>query len=209
MPTRASDRITSRLTGYILSAKYEKLPSKVIAEAKKGFLDLLRVAIAGSQEPSTRIVLKASGALAAAGRSTIIGTKSRAIPTVAALVNGHAAHALDYDDTQHSCRTHISAPVLASILAVAESIGSSGKQVLNAYVVGFEIGCRLGRSARFGDHLSRAGIHPVGVLGHVGAVAAVGNIIGLAPRQMNFAFGLAASQAAGLMRSIGTMCKPL
>lgn len=201
--------ITDQLTKYVLSTRYENLPGQVVTEAKKGFLDFLGVAIVGSREPSTRILLNASGALTTRGEATILGTRVRTLPAVAALVNGHAAHALDYDDTQPGRTTHISAPVLAATLAVAENARFSGKKVLSAYIAGFEIGCRLGRSARFGHHLIRNGIHPIGILGHVGAVAAVGHIVGLAPLQMNYGFALAASQAAGLVRSFGTMCKPL
>ncbi|MBI4526944.1 MAG: MmgE/PrpD family protein [Deltaproteobacteria bacterium] len=201
--------ITARLVDYSLSSQYEHLPGNVITEAKKGFLDLLGVALAGSADPSTRTLTEVSGAGSVVGVATVLGTGIKTLPAIAALSNGYAAHALDYDDTQHRCRTHMSAPVLAAALPVAEVRRANGREVLNAYVTGFEIGCRLGRVAGFGDHLSHSGVHPIGVLGHFGAAAAAGRLLNLKPLQMNYCFAIAASQAAGLMRSLGTMSKPL
>jgi 2-methylcitrate dehydratase PrpD len=129
--------------------------------------------------------------------------------TTAALVNGFAAHALDYDDTQHNCNTHMSAPVLGAAFTLAGVLHCSGKELLAAYVAGFELGCRLGRVRRFGRHLQQQGFHPTGVLGHFGATAAATRLMGLDAGRLKHAWGIAATQTSGLTRSFGTMCKPM
>jgi len=130
-----------------------------------------------------------------------------ATPTVAAAVNGYGAHALDYDDTQHKVGTHMSAPVIPAALVMAVMFHRSGRDLLTAYVAGFEVGCRLGRAARFATHLSRRGIHATGYLGHFGAAAATGKLSGLDGLRMRRAFGIAAGHASGILKSFGTMGK--
>lgn len=201
--------ITKRLADFGLSLAYEDLPPKIIDEAKNGILDFLGVALLGSQNESTRMLLHSSGISDNGGQATVLGTAKQTSPTVAALANAYAAHAMDYDDTQHDCGTHMSAPVLGAALVLAETCHHSGKDLLTAYVAGFEVGCRLGRVGRFGDCLQRHGIHGTGFLGHLGAVAAAGKLTGLDALQMRRSFGISATQAAGLVRSFGTMCKPL
>jgi len=201
--------ITEQFADFVLSMGYDDLPAAIVEQAKNGILDFIGVALLGSRESSTRMVLRSSGFPRISGNSTVLGSSTRASPTVAALANAYAAHAMDYDDTQHDCGTHMSSPVLGAALVAAEMGRCSGKELLTAYVVGFEIGCRLGHVARFGDFLLREGIHGTGFLGHFGAVAAAGKLIGLTPGQMRHAFGIAATQAAGLVNSFGSMAKPL
>ena len=201
--------ITRRLAEFSLELKYDDLPRAVVAGAKHGILDLLGVALLGSADKSTRMILQACEPSEDRGTATVVGTDTQTSPAKAAWVNAFAAHALDYDDTQHNCNTHMSAPVLGSALALAGALRCSGKTMLTAYVAGFELGCRLGRVRRFGRHLQQQGVHPTGLLGHFGAVTAAGKLVGLDGAQMRRSLGIAATQAAGLTRSFGTMCKPL
>ena len=172
-------------------------------------LDLLGVTLLGCTEPATKTVFRTFEAPASAASSTVLGTRARTAPAAAAMINGYASHALDYDDTQHDCSTHMSAPVLSAAFATAESLHRTGKQLLAAYVAGFDVGCRLAGAAEFGRHLLRRKIHPTGILGHFGAVAAVGKLLAVNQRQMAQGFGLAASLASGITKSFGTMAKPL
>ena len=122
MTEQAKPGITGRLADFILGLKYENLPPKVITEAKNGILDTLGVALVGATEPSSKMLLKAVTSDTGSGTATVVGTRTCATPTLAALLNGYTAHVLDYDDTQHDVGTHMSAPVLA---AAASSVSSS------------------------------------------------------------------------------------
>src|SRR3990172_1951149 len=158
MTTPISSGITERYADFSLALRYEDLPPEVIADARNGLLDTLGVALVGSSEQATRMILNVSAGGTSGGSATVLGADALATPTVAALVNGYAAHALDYDDTQHNVGTHMSAPVLPAALAMAEILHRSGKDLLTAYIGGIEIGCRLARGAQFGLQLHHHGI---------------------------------------------------
>ena len=207
MANAISNGVTQKLADFSLGLKYEDLPPDVINESKHGFLDTLGVALVGANEEATRMILKITVGANNSGTSTVLGSSTLATPTVAALVNGYAAHALDYDDTQHKVGTHMSAPVLPAALVAAEMAHRSGKELLTAYTAGFDVGCRLARVAGFASHLSKRGIHSTGYLGHFGAVAAAGKMLGLDSMQLRRAFGIAAGHASGIMISFGTMAK--
>ena len=201
--------LTGALSRFCADLRYDDLPADIVTLAKHYILDTLGVALLGSADASTHMVSDAAGAATTPGDCTIVGTATRTLPAIAALVNGYAAHAMDYDDAQHDCATHISAPVLPAALAAAEMQHRSGRDLIVAYVVGFEIGCRLGRAAYFGGHLHRQGIHPTSYLGHFGAAAAAASLMGFDAAAMNRCLGVVSGQAGGLLRSFGTMAKPL
>jgi 2-methylcitrate dehydratase PrpD len=208
----AAGHVTDVLTGFTVRTRYEDFEPDVLDDARKALLDTVGVTLAGMAEPATGMVLTASTAGAACqagtqGSASILGTTYQCTPMQAALVNGYAAHALDYDDTQHRVGTHMSAPVVAAALAAGEAEHRCGADLLAAYIVGFEVGCRLGRAGKVARHLSKLGVHSTGFLGHLGAAAATSRLVGLDPAQTNQAFGIAAGQASGLVRSFGTMGK--
>lgn len=209
MKQNTSASLTGRIAKYCVDLKYEDLPPDVVAEAKKGILDTLGVTLIGSREEATRMMLAASGTAGAQGEATVIGTDVRAPAPVAALVNGYAAHAIDYDDTQHGAATHMSAPVISAMLVAGELARRPGKDLLAAYAAGFELGCKLGRTGDFGPHLHHRGVHPTSFLGHFGAAVAAGRLLGLDVVQMQRNFGIVGGQSAGLMCSFGTMSKPI
>src|SRR5688572_18734850 len=174
MKQNTSASLTGRIAKYCVDLKYEDLPPDVVAEAKKGILDTLGVTLIGSREEATRMMLAASGTAGAEGEATVIGTEARTPAPVAALVNGYAAHAIDYDDTQHGAATHMSAPVVSAMFVAGELARRPGKDLLTAYAAGFELGCKLGRAGDFGPHLHHRGVHPTSFLGHFGAAVAAG-----------------------------------
>src|SRR4029453_2716840 len=107
MNPNSSASLTGRIAKYCVDLEYDDLPPEVVAEAKKGILDTLGVTLIGSREEATRMMLAASGTGDAQGEATVIGTGARTPAPVAALVNGYAAPAIDYDDTQHGAATHM------------------------------------------------------------------------------------------------------
>jgi 2-methylcitrate dehydratase PrpD len=187
---------------------FDKLRPEVIVRARHCLLDWLGTTVAGSQEPAGRMAQAiAQSECDGATGSTIVGTTLRSGPQSTALANGTAAHALDYDDSNFWMAGHPSAPVVSAALALAEAREISTEHVLEAIVAGHEVAARVGRAVGIAHYL--AGWHATGTIGTFAAAAAAGRVLGLDPDQMEQAFGLAATQAAGLKVSFGTMAKPL
>ncbi len=162
--------------------------------------------LAGADEPASRIVqrvVEQDGE----GPCRVLGTSCRASAANAALANGTAAHALDYDDMCFVSLAHPSAPLVAAALAAAEIAGASGRALLDAYVVGFEIEGRLGRAMN-PRHYQR-GWHCTSTLGTIGAAAAAARLLRLDSDAAGHALAIAASEASGLKENFGTMVKPL
>ena len=199
--------IAGKFTDFAINLKYEDLAPEVVAAAKNGVLDFIGVTLVGSKEESSTIMRAACAAADQRGKATLLGTRATASLTAAALANGYASHALDYDDVQPLVGTHLSGAMLAALLPLAESLHLSGKALINAYVAGFEVGGRLGAVRRWGYYLRDHGVHPTGFVCHFAAFAAAARLLELDALQMRRGFGIVAGSASGLMRSFGTMCK--
>jgi 2-methylcitrate dehydratase PrpD len=139
--------------------------------------------------------------------ASVVGRGFKTSAADAALVNGAVAHALDYDDITRAIKGHPTAVLLPAALALAEEEGTTGQEVLLAYILGFEVACGVGdaMSTAYADDL---GWHPTGPLGCLGAAVAASRILKLDEEQTAMAISLAASQAAGLRQNFGTMTKP-
>jgi 2-methylcitrate dehydratase PrpD len=135
------------------------------------------------------------------------GTGERVSAELAALVNGTAAHALDFDDVSWALNGHPTVPLLPAVFAAAEKSGASGADFLRAYVAGFEVEARLGQALGLGHY--EKGWHATATLGVFGAAAAAGILLGLDAKQLRRAFGIAGSRAAGSRANFGTDTKPL
>lgn len=183
------------------------VPSEARHVAQTAWIDTLGVILAGSTEPAARIVQGLCVKEGGYARCRILGTSLRTSTASAAMANGTAAHALDYDDTCFVSLAHPSAPLVAATLAIGELAGASGRELLDAYVVGFEIECALGRVAN-PWHYDR-GWHCTSTLGSIGAAAAAARLLHLDATQATHALSLAASQACGVKENFGTMAKPL
>ena len=181
-------------------------PAEARARAATAVLDTVGVILAGVSEPASAIVrqvVEAEGGDACG----VFGTSVRASMSGAALANGTAAHALDYDDMCFVSLAHPSAPLVPAILAAAESEGLNGRALLGAYVVGFEIEARLGQLMNPRQY--QRGWHCTSTLGTIGSAAAVSRLLGLDAVAAGHALAIAASQASGLKENFGTMVKPL
>jgi 2-methylcitrate dehydratase PrpD len=181
-------------------------PAAARAAAARALLDTVGVTLAGAAEPAARIVQRVI-AQDGGGPCRVLGTDLRASAGNAALANGTAAHALDYDDMCFVSLAHPSAPLVAAALAAAEVAGASGTALLDAYVVGFELEGRLGRAMN-PRHYQR-GWHCTSTLGTIGAAAAASRLLGLGVSATGHALAIAASEASGLKENFGTMVKPL
>ncbi len=197
---------TARLAEFLVKSRWEELPPATLEAAKRAILDSMGVMLAGSAEPPARIIQRLAEAERGMPLCTILGTPIRAGAVWAALSNGVAGHALDFDDTNFAMIGHPSVPVLAAALAAGELVLADGRALLHAFLLGFEVETTLGEVMN-PAHYER-GFHATGTLGSLGAAAAAAKLLELDPAQTRHALAIAASQASGLKENFGTMTKP-
>lgn len=197
---------TRTLARYLVNARYDDLPAPVRHEAARALLNFLGCAIGSAQHETVARALAAVRGFSGPPQAAVLGRGDRLDVMHAALVNGISAHVLDFDDT-HARAIHPSAPVLPALIACAEWRPITGRELIHAFVLGVEAEERIGLSV-FPEHYA-IGWHITGTAGVFGAAAAVGRLLGLDERQMCWALGTAATQAAGLREMFGTMCKSL
>ncbi|MEM7412028.1 MAG: MmgE/PrpD family protein [Myxococcota bacterium] len=199
--------VTEALARYGRALSYETIPEAARDVARHCVLDFLGCALAGAREELSEIVVREVATPEASAQATLIGRSARATAATAALFNGAAGHALDYDDTAAAMGGHPSVAVLPAVFAAAEVTGASGRDFLTALVAGFEVQARIGRLLGGGHYA--AGFHNTGTVGTFGAAAACAHLFGLDETGWRHALGLAGTQAAGLKSGFGTMAKPL
>jgi 2-methylcitrate dehydratase PrpD len=198
--------LTRALAERSAAVTYEALPDDIRTLARQCVLDYYGVGLAGADDPLVRILLEDACEAGGAAQASLIGHKARLPVLAAALVNGAAAHALDYDDVNLAMPGHPSVAILPALLALAEQRRSNGRDLIAAFVAGYETCCRVGMAMRPG-HYGR-GFHATGTVGTFGAAAACAHLLGLDSEATGRALGIAGTQAAGLKSQFGTMCKP-
>ncbi|HXD55810.1 MAG TPA: MmgE/PrpD family protein [Solirubrobacteraceae bacterium] len=198
--------LTAKLAERAAILKLADVPEDVVELARHALLDWFAVTLAGSAEPAARLVRETVGA-SGAGECTVVGRAGRLPARDAALVNGTASHALDFDDVNMRVVCHVSAAVVGAALALGERLDASGEELLAAYVAGYETASRV--AVAIGPEPYLRGFHATGTVGAFGAAAACARLLGLDPGATARALGIAASGAAGVKRNFGTMTKPL
>lgn len=173
---------------------------------RASLFDWVACGIAGSGEPVSSVARKLVEGEGGVAEATLFGG-GKAPARAAALVNGAASHALDFDDTHFAHIGHLSVGIFPAAFAVAEKVGASGVAMLEAALVGFEGAARIGVWIGRGhyDH----GFHQTATAGAFGAAMAAGRLLGLTPEQMAHALGITATRASGLKSQFGTMGKPM
>ena len=174
--------------------------------AARAIYDTLICAVAGEAEPASKLSLKYAQGHAGPRMARAWVTGDRLSIEMAALVNGTTAHALDFDDVSSPLRGHPTVAMIPALLALGESIGAQGREVINAYVVGFEVTLRLAR-AMVDDHYAK-GWHSTASVASFGATAACAYLLKLPYEQIVHALGITVSQIAGTRQNFGTMSKP-
>jgi 2-methylcitrate dehydratase PrpD len=205
--SKAACTLTRALAEFAADTPAEAVPARLLEKAANAFTDTLGVGLAGSLEPASVLVSQWVQEEARKGRATVWGSKNGVSPAEAALANGTASHALDFDDSLPSMRSHPSASLVPAALAVAEVQGASGREVLAAYVIGLEVAGKIGRVVSNG-HFSR-GLHTTATIGIFSCATAAARLLRLDGPGLQTAWGIAASHAGGLARNFGTMTKPL
>jgi 2-methylcitrate dehydratase PrpD len=182
-------------------------PGEARRRAATALCDTVGVILAGAPEPEAKIIRRTVAA-ESQGNCRVLGTTERASAADAALANGVAAHAHDYDDMCFVSLAHPSCALVPCVLAVGELTGASGAAVLDAYVAGFEVECRLGLVMN-PRHYHERGWHCTSTIGTLGAAAAAARLLRLNPSTTVHALGIAASLACGFKENFGSMVKPL
>jgi len=198
--------ITRALCETVHRLSYEDLPEEALAEAKLCLIDWLGVTLGGAREPLTEILIKVTSAPGGNEQAGIIGRSLRTSMLNAALINGSASHALDFDDVHFMMMGHPTVPVMPALLALAETGEANGRDFLTAFTLGFEAECRIGSSV-LPFHYQQ-GWHATSSIGRFGAAVACAKLLGLPVEKLVYAVGIAGTQAAGLKQVFGTMSKP-
>ena len=203
----AAVAVTAELAKKAAHLTWNDLPDDLVERTKQCLLDWFAVTIPGAQEELTDILIREALEDGAKGPASLVGRSERTLPSTAALINGAASHALDYDDVNFSMGGHPTVTVVPALLALGEQVKASGRLFIESFVAGYETSGRIGRLVA-PSHYTK-GFHVTGTVGSFSATAATGRMLGLTDQQLAVAFGIAATQAAGLKANFGTMCKPL
>jgi 2-methylcitrate dehydratase PrpD len=209
-------RATAAVIDFVTKSHLDHFPPEAVSLAKQCIVDGLGVILAGSTAHGTAIVRDYTQAGNEVAESTVLGAGSFSCrASSAALVNGTAGHALDFDDTQLSSSpdrifgllTHPTIPPLAASLALGERLGVSGRQLLEAYLIGFEVECKMVEAI---DPIHyQNGFHTSGTFGTFGAMASAAKLLGLDADALANALAVVSSMSSGIRLNFGTMTKPL
>ena len=210
-------KVTEEAAKFVVELTYEGLSPEAIRIGKRCILDGLGLILAGSFEKCTRILTDFSKDISRPEGASILGVNPLKVSApFAALVNGTAGHAMDWDDSQLSVSpgriygllTHPTIPPLTASFAVAEDTGPvSGQAFMTAFLAGFEVECKIAEAIN-PDHYKK-GFHTSGTVGSFGAAMAAAKLLNLNETQIRHAIGITASMASGVRTNFGTMTKPL
>lgn len=206
--------ITDAIVEFVLETEYEDVPEDARVIMRRCFVDGAGLMVAGSTEESGRVIQNYLREIGGEPEARVFGTAMTAPAHLAALANGVAGHAMDYDDTQlssypdrvYGLLTHPTCPVMPAAFALAEALGATGEELLTAFALGFEVECKVAEAIR-PDHYVK-GFHSTGTIGAIGAATAAAKLMGLDERQLRMCYGVACSESAGLRANFGTMTKP-
>lgn len=191
----ATETIAGRLARFAVATRFEDLPAAVVERAKLHVLDCLGIGLASTTFDFGLRALSAIEGMSGPGPATVIGRSAGAQPRDAVLANGTLIHGLDFDDTHSGGVVHASASMLPVALALAETRGLSGRDLILAYLLGIEASARIGMAAKGGFH--QIGFHPTGMVNVFGACLTAGRLSGAPAGAIAAAQGIALSMASG------------
>jgi 2-methylcitrate dehydratase PrpD len=197
---------TDQMAANIKKTNYGQFSKNAVYEAKRSLLNWLGVAIGAANHESMDKVLNVSKLMASSPQATILGRKEKTDMLFAALLNGMSSHIYDFDDTLLETVLHPSSPVFPAVLAFSEHQKKTGKDVLEAFIIGCEVQARLALAV-YPSHYWR-GWHITGSVGGIGAASALSKLLDLDEERTSYAIGIAATDPTGLREMFGTMTKP-
>ncbi|MGH8617267.1 MAG: MmgE/PrpD family protein [Burkholderiales bacterium] len=204
--TEPVTEVTRMLARYVVGARPGDTPAAVLHEAKRSFLNWIGCAVGGCRHEAVEKAMQVVRDLSGAPRATVIGRRDRLDVVQATLINAMSSLVLDFDDAHSGDKIvlHPAGPVGPAAAALAEQAGSTGQELLHAFLLGIEVECRIGNAVYPSDNV---GWYLTSTMGAFGAAACAGRLLRLNEQQMTWALGLAAAQSAGLRATHGTMTK--
>jgi 2-methylcitrate dehydratase PrpD len=198
---------TEELARWLVASRPGDVPAGTVHEARRALVNIVGCAVGGARHEAVDRTIAAFGPMFGEPTAAVLGRAERTDPLHAALLNGISSHVEDFDDTLPRNYIHASSPVASALFAYASAQRVSGRDLVHAFVLGFEATSRLG-NATYPSHYT-AGWHSTGSVGVFGAAVAIGRLLGLDLQQMVWAIGLAGTQAAGVREQFGSMGKAL
>ena len=196
---------TETIAKWVVNTSYEDIPPEAIRVANESCFDLLGVILAGSAQPVGEIIQQFVDDSGGSRQATVLASGLQTSLANAALANGTMGHALDYDD--FGGFGHPTVAIFPALLALGENLGSTGRDLLEAYVIGCELGLALQHTTKYNQMAK--GFHATAVIGRLACTAACCKLLNLDQQQTVTALGIAGSMASGLIHNFGTMTKPL
>ena len=198
--------LESALAEFIANTDYDQIPPAVVEKAKQCVLDCLGSALSGYDDQVTHTITQYARDFGGPAQASIMGADFQTDVANAALANGVIAHATDFDDYHEQTVIHATGSCLPAVLAVAQHLGLSGREVVTALVIGVDVCIRMGLG--LGSYHYELGWHSTATAGRFGATAAVCKLLGLNQQQIVNALGICGTQTAGLRQVFGSMTKP-
>lgn len=199
------DKVSSTLARFVADTSWRDIPETARHDAKRALLNFFAVALAGCRTEPVELALMSLSEFSGGRQVTVIGRRERIDALSAAFLNAAGANVFDYCDTHLPTVIHPTAPLAPALLALSELRKVNGADLLLAFVLGFEIECRVGLAVSPG-HYPR-GWHITSTCGVFGAAAGAGKLLGLSPQQLVWALGTASTQSAGLCECLGWPAK--
>jgi 2-methylcitrate dehydratase PrpD len=196
--------VTEQLARFAIETPAGLLTPALAQSAKIKFFDTIGIMVAGAHHPAGVMAARLARHMGGQPSVTLIGRDERSSAPLAGFVNGVAAHALEYDDYTRGVG-HASVVLVPGCLAMAEELGISGKQMLEAFILGFEVTTRIAKGLR--PTLLDKGWHPIGIVGGQGVAVAASRMMGMDVRQARMAMGIMASTGSGVRKNVGSMGK--
>jgi 2-methylcitrate dehydratase PrpD len=199
--------VSNRLAQFVAGSQWETIQSEARREGVRGLLNFVACALGGAQDEATGIAVNVLTPFFGPPQGIVIGRYERPDALNAAFLNAVSANVLEYDDTHLGTVMHPAAPVAPGLFALAGLRAVSGRELLQAFILGVEISCRVGLGVMPTHY--RRGWHITATCGIFGAAAACARLLGLDAQRTCWALGHAATQSASLVESIGSMAKSL
>lgn len=199
--------VTRWLADRAAGVTFADLPEAAITVTQHCILDWFAVTLPGASEPTTRILREELLEDGATPVASLVGSLDRTSASHAAIINGTASHALDFDDVNMAVLGHPTVAILPGLLALAEKIDASEEDLIAAFVAGYDVACRAGLLVS-PSHYNH-GFHATATVGSIGAAAGCARLMGLDGERTATSMGIAATMASGMKSMFGTMCKPL
>jgi len=199
---------TERVARYVADTDFARAPAALTGEVRRAIVDLFAATLAARNDDGFRALHRVVSEDMKAGPCTVIATGEKTTPSHAALLNGGGGHALDYDDVSDTLYGHPTVALVPPLLAMAESRGLSGRELVEAYSIGFDVAVAIALALPVWPHFDR-GWHATASIGGMSATAALCRLMKLSVEQTRNALGIAGSMVVSSRQNFGTMTKPL